>query len=157
MSNTRVELYRQFPLLTIRPPHIDPPADASPFDWQGKINMPAIPSANIVILSFTVPRGLNGMIKKYGNEIDGGVAGAFSYAIRHDSQPFPYYSNILFSLGPVDAPVEHPLGLRVLENQVITFVFTNTSVIPAGQSVLARVMGFYYPKEYDDPSIRIVQ
>jgi hypothetical protein len=158
-SKELINIYHHPPHLTIRPPHIDPPQDAQAFDWQGSLIIPA-EGATATILQFTVPRGLNGMIKKIGNQLSsGGVdgSGAFSYAILHDNKAFRYYNKILFSLGLVTNPVEHPLGLRVLENQVISFTFTNVGIIPAGEIVNARMQGYYYPKEFDDPSIRIVQ
>src|ERR1700686_1501262 len=128
------------------PPWIYPPAEAEPFDWQGAVPLPAI-GATATILSFPVPRDRNGIIRAYANQMAGGAfvdgSGTISFAITHDDQPFRYYNKILFSLGLIESPTYHPFGLRVFNVQTIKFNVTNVSIVAAGQTINARMMGWY--------------
>jgi hypothetical protein len=142
------------------PPWIYPPAEAEPFDWQGNVGLPAL-LATATILSFVVPKGRNGVIRAYANQLVGGLftdgSGVISFSINHDNQPFRYYNKILFSLGLIQNPTYHPFGLRVFNGQTITFNVRNATLAVAGQLVNARMMGWYYPAKYDDPNLWMVQ
>jgi len=142
------------------PPWIYPPAEAEPFDWPGTVALPAI-NATAAILSFRVPKGRNGIIRAYANQMAGGNfvdgSGQISFSINHDDQPFRYYNNIRFSLGLIEDPVYHPFGLRVFDGQVITFKIKNLALVVGAQIINARMMGYYYPTKYDDPQLWMVQ
>jgi hypothetical protein len=142
------------------PPWIYPPAEAEPFDWQGSVGLPAA-AATAVVLSFLVPRGRNGIIRAYANQVAGGLftdgSGAVVFAITHDNQPYRYYNNILFSLGNINNPTYHPFGLRVFDGQTIQFTVKNVGLVPAAITVNARMMGWYYPKDKEDPNLWMVQ
>jgi len=144
----------------ILPPWIYPPADFENIDVSGYVALPAI-AAQATIITFTVPQGRNGIIKKVANNFVGGGftegSGSIVYQILVDGAPPPgatTYENILGSLGNPANPVEIP-GFRIYENQVITVVVNNVSILVAGQLAGARLIGYDYPREYEDQNIWI--
>jgi hypothetical protein len=142
-------------------PYYYPPPDAQDFDEQGSIVLPAADGNFHTVLSFQIPKGRNGIVRAYANALAGGLftdgSGALVFRIVHDGKPFKNRSNILFSLGLISNPVYLGLGLRLIENQIIQFQVKNTSLVPGGANVVARMLGWHYPKEYDDVRINIPQ
>jgi hypothetical protein len=107
-------------------------------------------------VSQLIEPGYNAIIRAYGNNFVGGGwaegTGDITWAILIDSAAVPGYDLILGSLGQVSNPTYHPCGFRVMEGQTVVFQVTNNAVVVAGQLTGARLIGYYYPKEYDDPS-----
>jgi len=122
--------------------------------------MPAIGAA-ATIISFQVPNGRNGIIKKIANNFVGGGwvegSGALTWEILADGAPPPganSYNNILTSLGSPANPVEIA-GFRIFENQIITVIVNNVAVVVAGQLSGARLIGYLYPRDMEDVNIWI--
>lgn len=138
------------------PPWIYPPAEFQPIDLFNYVNLPAV-GASATIISIQIPTGNNGIITNIGNNFVGGGwtegTGAVTWQIARDSAPVDGYDNILGSLGLPQSPTRHPSGFRVFENQLVTFVVSNVSVVLAGQLSGARLLGYYYPIEYEDPNL----
>jgi hypothetical protein len=138
------------------PPWIYPPAEFWPIDQANYVGLPAI-GANAIVVSFQVPPGHNGIITTYGNNFVGGGfqegAGTIVWQIARDNAVIDGYDNIVASLGSVSSPTRHPSGFRIFENQIITLVVTNVSIVVAGQLSGGRLMGYYYPKQYEDQNI----
>lgn len=143
-----------------RPIWIDPPSQWENIDQLNYVPLGAIGST-VIIVSYTVPIGRNGIIKKVANNFVGGGwvegTGQIIWQILLDGTPPPganSYANILGSLGSPASPTEIS-GFRVRENQVLTLVAQNISVLVAGQLVGGRLVGFQYPKEFEAKGIWI--
>lgn len=137
-----------------------PPNNWENVDQLGYVALPAI-NAAATILSFRVPQGRNGIIRKVANNFIGGGwtegSGSVVWQILADGAPPPgatSYNNILGSLGSPANPTEIP-GFRIFENQVISVVINNVSVVVAGQDVGARLVGYFYPRDLEDANIWI--
>lgn len=138
------------------PPWIYPPPEFEPIDLVNYINLPAI-GASAAIISILIPTGHNGIITNIANNFVGGGwtegTGAVTWQISRDNAAVDGYDLILASLGSPANPVRHPSGFRVFENQLVTLFVSNVSVVLAGQLSGGRLMGWYYPKEYEDPNL----
>lgn len=138
-----------------RPTWIDPPDGWENLDLLNYVALPAI-AGEAVILSFRIPQGRNGIIKKVGNNFVGGGwvegSGDVTWSIQVDGAPPPgatSYDSILGSLGSPANPVEIA-GFRVFENQLLTVEVNNIAIPVAGQLAGARLVGFLYPVESED-------
>ena len=149
-----------------RPLWVDPPSQWENIDQLNYVALPAI-GAIATILSYTVPIGRNGVIQKIANNFVGGGwvegTGDVIWRILVDGAGIPganSYTNILGSLGSPANPVKIS-GFRVFENQVITVVAFNNpagpngGIVVAGQLVGARLVGYQYPKEFEQDDIWI--
>lgn len=139
------------------PPWIYPPAEFEPIETGSVyIALPVI-GATANIISIKIPTGHNGIIRGVGNNFVGGGwvegAGAITWQISRDGAPVDGYDAITGSLGSPANPTIHPSGFRVFENQVIVLAVTNVSVIFANQLSGGRLIGWYYPIEYEDPNL----
>ena len=138
-----------------RDPTLYPPPEREPIDLFNYITLPAI-AGKATIVSQLIEPGYNAIIRAYGNNFVGGGwvegSGAVTWQILIDNAAVPGYDLILGSLGSPANPTYHPCGFRVMEAQTVIFQVTNVSVVLAGQLSGARLVGYYYPKEYDDPS-----
>lgn len=138
------------------PPWLYPPAEFQPIDLFAYISLPAI-GASANIISIQIPTGNNGIVTNIGNNFVGGGwtegAGAVTWQIARDGAPVDGYDTILGSLGSPASPTRHPSGFRVFENQIVTLAVSNVSVILAGQLSGGRMLGYYYPMEYEDPNL----
>lgn len=142
-----------------QPIWVEPPDQWENVDLINYIALPAI-GAQANVLSFQVPLGRNGIIKKVANNFVGGGwvegSGNVTWQILVDGAPPPGSSNydlILASLGSPANPVELPGGFRVYENQVLTLVVKNVNVVLAGQLSGGRLLGYLYPREDEDDSV----
>lgn len=142
------------------PVRLFPPVNWENLDLVGYANLPVEDGATqAVIISFTVPIGRNGIIRKIANNYVGGGwvegSGAVIWKILVDNGPIPgasSYSSIPASLGSPANPVEIA-GFRIFENQTITLIAINVGVAVAGQLVGGRLVGYLYPRELDDGDI----
>lgn len=135
-----------------------PPDRWENLDVSNYVALPAI-GAQATIVTFTVPNGRNGIIKKVANNFVGGGwtegSGVVTWEILADGAPpsgATSYNAILTSLGSPSNPVEIA-GFRIFENQVITVVVNNISVVVAGQLSGARLVGFLYPRDMEDDNL----
>jgi hypothetical protein len=146
-----------------RPVWIDPPNDWQNIDQLAYGLLPAI-GATVVILSFQVPLGYNGVINRVAcNFVGGGWvegSGDVVWKILVDGGTPPgatSYANIVASLGSPANPV--PIsGFRIFQNQLLTVVGFNNpggpdgGIVVAGQRLGARLMGFLYSIDDEDAS-----
>jgi hypothetical protein len=148
------------------PPWIYPPTNWENIDQDNYALVPAIGST-VIIISYVVPPGRNGVINKVANNFVGGGwvegTGDFIWRILIDGTPPPgatSYDTILASLGNPASPTGIA-GFRVFENQVLTLVgFNNPAgpsggVVVAGQRVGARFVGWNYPTQIEESDIWI--
>lgn len=138
------------------PPWIYPPAEFQPIDLFNYIALPAI-GASATIISIQIPTGNNGIITSIGNNLVSGGwiegAGEVTWQIARDGAPVDGYDAILGSLGSPANPTRHPSGFRVFENQLVTLAVTNVNLPVAQQLSGGRLLGWYYPLEYEDPNL----
>jgi hypothetical protein len=136
-------------------PTVYPPPEREPIDLFNYVTLPAIGASAIIVVQ-QIEAGHNAIIRAYGNNFVGGGwvegSGAVTWQILIDNAAVPGYDNILGSLGSPANPTYHPSGFRVMETQTLVLQVTNVSVVLAGQLSGGRLVGYYYPKEYDDPS-----
>lgn len=151
------------PLVGIKsfPVWLYPPDQWENVDQSNYVLLPAVGAA-VEIISFQVPTGRNGIIKKIANNYVGGGwvegSGDVLWRILVDGAAPPganSYASISASLGSPANPVELPGGFRIFENQIVTVVAQNIAVIVAGQRVGARLVGYLYPREMEAENIWI--
>lgn len=127
------------------------PPGGIPFNEVNYVDLPAQGNQSVIV-SFVVPGGMNGVIRRLGNNIVGAGftegSGDLVYQIRADQDPLRNHHNILGSLGNPSAPTETD-PIRLFESQTIDFVVRNVAVVVGLQKVGARLSGFFYPREYD--------
>lgn len=140
------------------PPWAFPDENSIHFDNPGDVVIPAIGVA-VAVVSFSVPKGQNGVIKEMANVLIGGGftdgSGAIIWTITQNGQSVRGKENILNSLGSVAAPSRIGGGgfIRILENDLIQLFVFNVSIPPAGQIVAGRLSGWFYPKGQDPAGI----
>ena len=142
----------------VLPPWIYPPAEFEPIETGPLyVSLPAI-GATATIATITIPTGHNGIITGVGNNFVGAGwtegTGSVTWQIARDNAPVDGYAVILGSLGSPASPTRLPSGFRVFENQVVAFTVKNVSIVVAGQLIGARLMGWYYPKEYESQNVQ---
>lgn len=127
------------------------------FERAAYIPIPAV-GAQAAVVQFTVPQGRNGMIKRIANVFVGGGftegQGGIVWQILQDANNFivvPDFDNIVASLGSVNNPSNID-GIRIKENQIVTLLVKNVSIVVAGQLIGGRLGGYYYPIDLE-PSV----
>jgi hypothetical protein len=146
----------------ISAPWLLEPPDSESFHNAAGINLPAVSATNFTtVLSMTCPSGRNGVINEIANVIVGGAWADFSGAAIWQIVRNPgagtntggfaerNYQNIQASLGLVNAPVKIS-GIRIFENDVISWVLRNVSLPTSGVEAGALLGGYFYPKTWDD-------
>lgn len=137
-----------------KPPWIERPASAEPFTPAASVALPAI-GATATIVQFTVPTGRSGAIKWIGNQFIGvwqEGSGSLVWQLLVNGAAVRNFENIVMSLGAVNNPSEiSPVRLR--ENDLIQLTITNVNLPVAGQLVLGRLAGWFYPKELDPENL----
>lgn len=140
------------------PNWIFPSMNAIAFDNAGDIVLPAI-GVESTIFTFTVPKGLNGVMKEIANAFIGGGftdgSGAIIWRILQNNQAMRGKENLQNSLGSVAQPSRIGGGgfMRILENDIIAMTVLNVSIVPGGQIVAGRLSGWFYPKDEDPQGI----
>lgn len=127
-----------------------PPLGAEAFDYVGYITLPAIGTFPYpAIIDFVVPKGRNGIIKKFGNAYVGTGftegTGGLQWQLLADTVPIQNYDNIPASLGSTANPSE-VASIRIKENQRIQLVINNIAVLAAVTFTGGRLGGWFYPK-----------
>lgn len=120
-----------------------------PFEFHGGIPLPAI-GAQATVLSFTVPRGNNGFIRRIANVFVGGGFTDFSGAIIwqifldiNKGTVAPNFDSIIASLGSVVNPSTID-GIHIMELATVALVVKNISVALAGQLIGGRLGGSFH-------------
>ncbi|HWE00677.1 MAG TPA: hypothetical protein VG345_16615 [Bryobacteraceae bacterium] len=128
-----------------------PSVDSQAFDFVKYAALPAI-GAQGVIISFQVPDGMNGIIKRFGNAYVGAGftegSGALQWQLLADGAAVPNYENIPASLGATANPSEVS-SIRVKEGQLIQLVINNISLLVGGTFSGGRLGGWFYPKDQE--------
>jgi hypothetical protein len=139
---------------TYKPPWVDPPPQFDPVDVIDYVALPAIGDSEIIV-SYQVSKGRNGIIHSYANNFVGGSfqegGGQIYWQYLRNGNPIKFYNMILASLGSVAQPTRHPSGFRIFENDLIQIKIFNVSLAIGGGLSGGRLLGWQYPKKYEDP------
>lgn len=131
------------------PAHLWMPPDGIPFDYTAYIATPAVGVISAVV-SFTVPEGFHGVIKKVGNVYIGAGfvegSGSLIWQILQNAGVVRNYDNMLASLGTVTAPGELAGSILVYEQQLVVLQVNNVSLVAGGTQVGGRLGGWFFPK-----------
>lgn len=134
------------------------PPGGKPFEFAGGVPLPAI-GATATVVSFSVPRGQNGFVRRIANVFVGGgftdFSGSIVWQILLDQVKnvvAPGFDNIVASLGAVSNPSNID-GIHVIENNTVALIVKNISVVVAGQLVGGRLGGSFHPIPQEPPNL----
>jgi hypothetical protein len=135
-------------------PWVEKPPGSVEFDQLNlaAVTLPAI-GAQVVVVTFTVPRGMDGVIKRVSNQFVGGGwvegTGDIVWRIQLDGLPARNYNNIIASIGSMTVPTNFGNGgILLKENQLVELILLNVAVVVAGQPLLGKLGGWFYPIEF---------
>lgn len=133
-----------------KPWWLDFPLDAQYFDFPGVIATPALGTA-ATVLSFTVPSGWDGVIRKVSHNYTGPGfvqgSGDLVWTIRVGGAAVKNYNLITSEFGSPQQPRDTYIILR--ENQLVEYVVTvsATAVVPvAGTFIVVFMAGWEVPR-----------
>ncbi len=129
-----------------------------PFEVHGGVTIPAI-GASATVVSFPVPKGNNGFIRRLANVFVGGgftdFSGALVWQILLDQAKnivAPGFDNIIASLGSVSNP--SPIdGIHIEELNLVALIVKNISVVVSGQLVGGRLGGSFHSIPHEPPNL----
>lgn len=134
------------------------PPGGKPFEFAAGTTIPAI-GAQATVLSFNVPKGQNGFIRRIANVFVGGgftdFSGSIVWQILLDQVKnvvAPGFDNIVASLGTVSNPTNID-GIHIMENATVALVVTNVSVVVSGQLIGGRLGGSFHPIPQEPPNL----
>jgi hypothetical protein len=137
-------------------PWTEMPPNGIPFDFIGVTDpSPVAGSAEVATLSFRVPPGLDGVIKRIYNDYTGGgfnegtTSPTFRWRIRRAGQPVKNYENIRVRFGSLQEGRLVEGGILIFADQIIEFTVQNEAGNPlatAGTRILAGLKGWYWPR-----------
>jgi len=134
------------------------PASGQPFEQAAYVAMPAI-GVTATVLSFVVPKGYNGFIRRIGNVFVGGGfqdgQGGIVWQILLDLNKqivAPNFDNITASLGGVSNPSAID-GIHIEEGNTVAITVKNVSVVVAGQLIGGRLGGSFIPINLEPANI----
>lgn len=136
------------------------PASGKPFEFAAYVALPAI-GAQATVVSFPVPKGQNGFIRRLANVFVGGGfqegQGQVIWQLLLDLATgggivAPGFDNIVASLGAVSSP---PLidGIHITEGHTVALIVKNISIVVAGQFIGGRLGGAFHPIPLEPPDI----
>lgn len=123
------------------------------------ITIPAI-GAQAIVAQYKVPDGSNGILNALANVFVGGGftegQGSIVWQLFQDFTPgggvvAADFDTIVASLGSVNNPAKLN-GIRIKENQLVTLLVKNVSVVVAGQLIGGLLGGYSYPIDLE-PSV----
>lgn len=133
------------------PPWVEMPEKGKPFEEVGSINLPPVnPAVEETILTFKVPDGLDGVIKRYSCNFGGGgfvqMSGDLIWRIYVDTQVVENFVNILNERGTMQNPKDLTGGLRIFSGQTISLRITHAAnnTLSTFSKVSGSFEGWYY-------------
>jgi hypothetical protein len=134
------------------------PPGGKPFEFAAGVALPAI-GATATVVSFVVPKGQNGFVRRIANVFVGGgftdFSGSIIWQILLDQVKnvvAPGFDNIIASLGAVSNPSNID-GIHVMEGSTVALIVKNISVVVAGQIIGGRLGGSFHPIPQEPPNL----
>ena len=135
-------------------PWVTPPPRFQAIDFQAIIDTPLVGSGDTDVLTFTVPRGFDGIIRRLSHNYTGGGfqqgSGGLVWRILANGRAIKNYDNILFEFGTLAVPRPTD-GIRIYENQFIEYVVNVAGgggfVPSAATSIICTLAGWIWPKQ----------
>jgi len=155
------QILLQLPVTNFMPPQ------GVEFRYHSGQNLPAI-GVTVNVIQFTVPKGMNGIINRLANIVDGAgyqdFSGSTLWQLFTDLASGTLAANfgsfnpatgqingsLSASLGSIASPAKLN-GIRIRENQLVTLQFTNVALGVAGQIVGGVLGGYFYPASLEPP------
>lgn len=133
-----------------RPPWIEPPAGAEPFEFVAAIPTPAA-GVTAVVLQFGVPYGYDGVIRRVSHNYTGGGfvqgSGDLVWRLFRDGAAVRNFESLTIEFGSIQTP--RPIdAIRIFSGQVITYEVEHSasSGLPvAGTQIVCALGGYFYP------------
>lgn len=130
-------------------PWFYPPPSFQAFDYQGSIAHPNVGTGDQAILTFVVPPGHDGVIKRLSCNFSGPGfvqgSGTLVWRILANQAAIKGYDNILTELGDVKTPRSTD-GILIYEAQTIELVVNNVNLAVGGAFDLGSLAGYFWPK-----------
>jgi hypothetical protein len=140
---------RELPTSVQDRPWINPPDGSVPYDAADSQPLPAVGST-VVIVSFTVPDGYDGVINAYSwNFVGGGfteASGDIIAQVLRGSAAIRNYDNIKVQKGTVGIP-RNISPIRVFSKQVISIVINHAANALLNGDVVGSLVGYFYPSK----------
>jgi hypothetical protein len=134
------------------------PPGGKPFEFAAGVTIPAI-GATATVVSFVVPKGQNGFIRRIANVFVGGgftdFSGTIVWQILLDQTKnvvAPGFDNIVASLGAVSNPTNID-GIHIFEGATAALIVKNVSVVVSGQLIGGRLGGSFHPIPQEPPNL----
>jgi len=137
-------------------PWTEMPPNGIPFDPIGTLDpTPAAGAGEQVVLTFRVPPGLDGVIKRIYTDYTGGgfeegkPTKQMFWRIKRSGQPVRNYENIRFRFGSLQEGRSVEGGILIFADQLIEITVTNevgSALATAGTRVLAGLKGWFWPR-----------
>lgn len=122
-----------------------------PFYTQGSVALPAI-GAQAVVVQRAIPYGRNSFLWKLAVDYVGGgftegQGGILFRVFRNAAltRSLKGFATLTASMGTVNNPVEIPPA-QLYENETLSIVVVNVSIVVAGQRVVGALVGWDYPR-----------
>lgn len=129
-------------------PWLDPPLGFYPFDEQDGNDLPAIGAGFVVVLSFKVPNGSDGVINYISNNFAAGGFTPFSgdiiWQILADGRAIRNFENIKAEKGTVEKGRKIS-PIRVYSNQLVQYTVKHVANVALAGQVICSCNGYYYP------------
>jgi hypothetical protein len=139
------------PHYDVKPPWVDPPEDAEPFDFSGIIATPAA-GTSAAALTVRVPNGYSGVIRRLSHNYTGGGfvpgSGDLTWRILVDGRAVKNYDAINVEFGNPNSPREC-FGIRLRSGQTVTYQVAHdaASGLPVlGTSIVVFLTGYFWPE-----------
>jgi hypothetical protein len=130
------------------PPWVIPPVGADPYDETAVATIGVV-GTTTTILSFLVPYGYDGVIKRfYHNYLGSGYldgSGDLVWRILADGRPIKNFGNILTQMGNASTPRLID-GIRIFAGQTITYVVLHAANPLLTDACTASLAGYFYPR-----------
>jgi hypothetical protein len=132
----------------IRRPWLDPGDGATPFDAQGGVALPAAPSVDTTVLTFTVDIGYDGVINSLSQNFTGSgfvqFSGDIIWRLLINGKPVRNFSNMTAEKGTI-VTQRQISPIRLFSGDVVTYVVNHANNNALNGNVVCSITGYTYP------------
>jgi hypothetical protein len=124
-----------------------PPAGSQAFDFASAIALPVVTTSGVV-LSFQVPAGFRGIIRRLSHNHEGSGfvngSGSLVWRLLVNQSVVKNYGALVTEFGSVQLPRETD-GIPLQQNDRVRYEVVNVSLGVAGTTVICSAAGFFWP------------